>query len=138
MKIIKLIKCGLFVYECIRIVLIAFALYLQRSGGFSVKVIYTAPCALYPLMALFIWIDANRHKAYVPLFMAGKCIGIFMLLGWSIITRQVTMIESFILSGDFFSLAAALMINRDFQRQTALSEREQPAQLPAAAEPEDE
>jgi len=137
MKITKLIKGGLFIYECIRVVLIAFVLYLQGIGGLSVKVIYTAPCALYPLMALFIMIGANRYKVYVPLFIAGKCIGVFMLLGWSIITRQVTMIESFILSGDFFSLAAALMINRDFRKQTEFNEQKQPAELPSSPEPED-
>ena len=119
MKITQLVKGGLFIYECIRIVFLALVLYLQGSGGLSIKVIFTAPGVLYPLMALFIWLDANRYKVYIPLFLAGKCVGVFMLLGWSIITRQVTMIESFILSGDFFSLAAAIMINREFQKQSA-------------------
>ena len=119
MKIIKLIKPGLFIYECIRIVLLAFILYFQGGEGISAKVIFTAPGALYPLMAMFIWLDCGRYRVYVPLFTAGKCVGIFMMLGWSIITRQVTMIESFVLSVDFFSLAAVLMIRRNLKIQTA-------------------
>ena len=118
MKIIRLIKGGLFIYECVRIMLLAVVLYFQESGGLSVKVIYTAPGVLYLLMALFIWLDTDKYRAYVPLFTAGKCVGIFMLLGWSIITRQVTMLECFALSGDFFTLAAALMINKSLQEQS--------------------
>jgi len=125
MKITKLLKGGLFVYECFRIIILAFVLSFQGSWGFSIKIIFSAPGALFPLMALFIWLDANRYSAYIPLFAAGKCIGVFILLGWSIITRQVTMIESFVLSGDFFALAAVIMINKDFQKQKTLEEQAQ-------------
>ncbi|MCL2266512.1 MAG: hypothetical protein FWC17_01945 [Treponema sp.] len=99
--------------------ILALTLYMQEGGGFSVKVIFTAPGVLYILMALFILIDSKRYSVYLPLFIAGKFTGIFMLLGWSIITRQVTMIESFVLSVDFFSLAAVLMIRRNLKIQTA-------------------
>ena len=118
MKIIKLIKCGLFIFEFLRIMILALTLYMQEGGGFSVKVIFTAPGVLYILMALFILIDSKRYSVYLPLFIAGKFTGIFMLLGWSIITRQVTMLECFALSGDFFTLAAALMINKSLQEQS--------------------
>ena len=88
--------------------------------------IFISPAALFPLMALFIWLDTGRYRAYLPLFTAGKCIGIFIVLGWSIISQQVTMItkiydaaifaELILLSGDFFALAAALLIIKDVQR----------------------
>jgi len=35
------------------------------------------------------------------------------------------MIESFVLSGDFFALAAVIMINKDFQKQKTLEEQAQ-------------
>jgi len=88
-------------------------------------VLFAAPSALFPLMALFIWLDIDRYKVFVPLYLAGKSIGIFLELGWSIISRQGTMIGSLnftsivaqlILSGDLFALAAAIMIYKCLQK----------------------
>jgi hypothetical protein len=86
------------------------------------KIILAAPTALFPLMALFIWLDTDRYKEYLPLFSAGKCIGIFLLLVWFIVFRQVTMIgklldiaiyaEVILLCGDLLSLGAVLLINK--------------------------
>jgi len=104
------------------------ALIIRIQGyapGLFVKILLAAPGALFPLMALFIWLDANRYKEYIPLFSAGKCIGIFLLLGWFIIFRQVTMIgslfglavyaEGILLFGDLLSLGAVLLIGRDIK-----------------------
>jgi hypothetical protein len=89
------------------------------------KILFAASGALFPLMALFIWLDTGRYKEYLPLFMAGKCIGIFLLLGWFIIFRQATMIgsifgsaiyaEALLLCGDFVSLGAVFLINKDIK-----------------------
>jgi len=86
-------------------------------GGFP-RFIYTAPAVLFPLMALFIWLDASRYRAYLHLFAAGKCIGLFLLLGWSVIARFTMTMEAYgialtewiILGGDFLALAAILFI----------------------------
>ncbi|MCL2440680.1 MAG: hypothetical protein FWD14_02980 [Treponema sp.] len=120
MRLISFLKTGLFIYECFRILILAIILIIQGSEpGLSIRMIFAASAALFPLMALFICIDINRYKTYLPLFAAGKCICIFMELGWSIISRQVTMIGSIdsaailaqlILSGDLFALAAVFMI----------------------------
>ena len=129
MKIIQLVKPGLFIYECIRIMALITILILQRNEpGLFLKMIFASPAVLFPLMALFIWLDIDRYKAYLPLFTAGKCIGIFILLGWSIISRRVTMIGGFnetaifaeliLLSGDFFALAAILLVIKDFEKTT--------------------
>ena len=129
MKIIQLVKPALFIYECVRIMALITVLIFQRNDpGFLIKMIFAAPTALFPLMALFIWLDTGRYKTYLPLFTAGKCIGIFILLGWSIASRQVTIIGEFygiailaeliLLSGDFFALAAVLLIIKDVQEPT--------------------
>ena len=108
-------------------------LIIQRDEpGQLLKMIFAAPMVLFPLMALFIWLDTNRYSAYLPLFTAGKCIGIFILLGWSIALRQVTIIGMFygaavfaeliLISGDFFALAAVLLITKDFQKPTEITE----------------
>ena len=67
-------------------------------------------------MAFFIWMDINRYRAYLPLLIAGKVIGIVILMLWSITTKQVTIIETIILSGDLFSVAAVLLIIRDLEK----------------------
>ena len=131
MKIIQFVKAALFTYEFIRIMAFISVLILQRNEpNLLVKMIFAAPSVLFPLMALFIWLDTNLYKAYLPLFIAGKCIGIFILLGWSIVFQQVTIFgrlygfaipaELLLLSGDFFALAAVLLIIKDVQKPEGL------------------
>jgi hypothetical protein len=83
---------------------------------------------MFPLMALFLWVDFSRYKPYMPLYIAGKCIGIFSILGWSIVSRRFTMfqelagfyliIDLLFLCGDLLALAAALLIFRNMQKIT--------------------
>ena len=135
MKIIQLVKSGLFLYEFIRFLVYIFLLILHRDEPYILfKLVLVSPAVLFVLMALFIWLDSHRYRAYLPLFIAGKCFSIFILLGWSIFSEQVTMIgmfynaaiftanfvanaEIFLKSGDFFALAAALLIIKDVNKQ---------------------
>ena len=71
-------------------------------------------------MALFLWLDIQRYREYLPLFSAGKAVGIFSLALWSIFFRQFTMtdrasnlfllIELIFLCGDFFALAVCIFM----------------------------
>jgi len=95
-------------------------------SGLLIKIVLAAPGALFPLMALFVWLDTNRYKEYLPLFSAGKCIGIFLLLGWFIVSRQVTIIGKFLgvsiyaelmlLCCDLLSLGAVLLIIKEVKK----------------------
>jgi len=126
MRLISFLKPGLFIYECLRILILTLILVFQGGdSGHFIRVLFTAPSALFPLMALFIWLDTDRYNVYLPLFAAGKGIGIFLELGWSIISQQATIIGSsnisvvltqLILSGDLFALAACLMIIKDVRK----------------------
>jgi len=124
MKIIQLLKPGLFLYECLRIMILAAILVLRSNENDILgRLVYTAPSALFPLMALFIWLDSQRYRAYLPLFAAGKCIAISTLLGWSIVSGQVTMIgkllgaaifaEAVLLSGDLLTIAVVFLVHKD-------------------------
>jgi hypothetical protein len=94
--------------------------------GHLINILLFAPGALFPLMAFFIWFDTDRYKAYLPLFSAGKCICIFLLIGWLISTQQVTIIgklfsvsvfaEIIILCGDLLTLGAVLLIFKDIRK----------------------
>jgi len=86
------------------------------------QITFAACAAMFPLMALFIWLDSARYEVYMPLFTAGKCIGVFSILGWSIIAGQVKIsavlsgtanIESFLLYSYLFSVVVILLIIRD-------------------------
>jgi len=124
MRTVQLIKPGLFLYECMRIMVLA-AILILRSNESDIlgRLVYTAPSALFPLMALFIWLDSQRYRAYLPLFAAGKCIWISTLLGWSIVSGQVTMIGRFLgdsvfaemvlICGDLLSIIIVLLVYRD-------------------------
>jgi hypothetical protein len=120
MGIIRILKPGLFIYECLRILFLV--VYTLIHGGEQAgipKMVFAVPGALFPLMALFLWLDISRYRVYLPLFTAGKCIGILSLLVWLIMTRRFAAIftspgiaaaELTLLSGDLFALAAVIFI----------------------------
>ena len=131
MVIVRLIKPGLFIYECLRILVLCYVLVMRSNeAGVSAQLAYTAPGVLFPLMALFIWLNPVRYRTYLPLFAAGKCIGISAILGWSIVSGQVTMIgrvfgtavfaELVFICGDLLALAAVLLIYNDNRKNTEI------------------
>jgi len=121
MNVVRFLKPAVFLFECIKIMVISTILILQGdTSGLLIKIVLAAPSALFPIMALFIWLDTDRYREYLPLFIAGKCIGIFLLLGWLIISRYFIMTgnmfastiyaENILMGGDLLSLAAVLVI----------------------------
>jgi hypothetical protein len=123
MRIIRFFKLILFIYEFITFIYIAAIIFFRGFDQDSLpETVFAASAAMFPLMALFIWLDSTRYRVYMPLFTAGKCIGVFSILGWSIIARQVkisavlsgaAVIESFLLYSYLFSLIAIILIIRD-------------------------
>ena len=128
MKLTLLVKSGLFLVECIRVLILAVILLIQgNKNGFSVEIVFIAPSVLFLLMSLFILLDTNRYKAYIQLLTAGKCISIFIILGWFILTAQVTIMEGLVLSCDLFAMALVLLVIKDFVKsapKTSLQEAE--------------
>jgi len=133
MSMIKILKPGLFLYECIKIMIIFTVLIIQKNDpGLQTKIVLAAPGALFPIMALFIWLDTNRYRAYMPLFTAGKCISLFLMLGWLITSRQVIMVgslyqiavhtEAALFGGDLLALAAVLLMIKNEKDSNAAAE----------------
>jgi hypothetical protein len=123
MRINRFFKFLLFIYECINFLILAAIIVFHNINQAALpQISFTASTALFPLMSLFIWLDSSRYRVYMPLFTAGKCIGIFSILGWSIIAGQVTIkavlsgaaeIELFMFISYLFSLVVILLIIRD-------------------------
>ena len=126
MRITRFFKLILLIFEGINFVF-ASGIMIFRSIeqlGFP-QISFLASTALFPLMALFLWLDIDRYKAYIPLFTAGKCIGVFSILCWSIFSKQVKIIdvligsssiETFLLYGYLFSIIVILLIIREKKR----------------------
>jgi len=130
MKIIRFIKPALFLYEFIRILILA-AILITNSNGNDIfgQIAYTVPNALFPLMALFIWLNQKRYRAYLPLFAAGKCIIISTSLVFSIISGQITMMSEliepeFLIGCDLLALAAVLLIHKDNKKNPEIKAAE--------------
>jgi hypothetical protein len=80
----------LFIYDLIRLAVMVGLLQVflrgrENSGaGVFPYLPYAAPNALFPLMALFIWVDPETYRVYFPLYMAGKTVGIGAFIGWTL------------------------------------------------------
>ncbi|MCL1991710.1 MAG: hypothetical protein FWG66_02040 [Spirochaetes bacterium] len=48
--------------------------------------LFAAPNMLFPLMALFLWLDFFKYEAYVPLFIVGKFVCIFSTISWLLVS----------------------------------------------------
>jgi hypothetical protein len=87
--------------------------------------------AFFPIMAFFVWHSFSRYKAYLPLFIAGKCIIIFLIAGWILSFSREILLEQmtgsgFLLMplsaagilflGDAVSIACAFIIHKKSQK----------------------
>ncbi|MDR1902569.1 MAG: hypothetical protein LBQ88_09850 [Treponema sp.] len=103
-------------YEILRIVVLVnlLTVFLSRmeEGNLFPYLVYTVPNALFPLMALFMWINIERYRPYISLYAAGKIIAVVSFLAWFILSLDT--IKAFvpasraelILLGGAFLLAA--------------------------------
>jgi hypothetical protein len=134
MNITRFLKPVIFIFECIRLIVIVVLLILQgNTPELFTNILLTAAGTLFPFMALFIWLDTDRYREYLPLFFAGKCISVFLLIGWLITTQQVTMIgklfgftvytELAFLCGDLLILAAVFLIIKENKKPDTMEEK---------------
>jgi len=87
----------LFVYECFRVLLLIAFWYIAPpdvasgavAGGISLPYfVYLSANALFPLMALFVWLRPGEHQNYLTLYMAGKVIGVVTFLAWEFFSSR--------------------------------------------------
>jgi hypothetical protein len=129
MEVYRPLRGGLFVYECIRLFFLVGAFVALRPGEGAMAFPWLAcvvPNALFPLMTLFLWVDASNYAGYRPLYISGKCISLVSEAAWFVFSRQdlyaavygggrsVLIIIGIlgIISGDTLSTAAGFFITR--------------------------
>jgi len=99
MDVYRPLRAGLFFYEIFRLLVLAIFLVLTPMEGNSAMgssgsafyfpyVVYLSSNALFPLMALFIWLRPEEHLNYLPLYMAGKIISGVSFYVWEIFSSR--------------------------------------------------
>ena len=130
------LRAGLFIYECFRIFILVLFLLLASvetsidgnySGTYSV---YMSSNALFPLMALFLWLKPEEYINYSLLYTAGKIIALISFYVWEIFSFREFAIngdltKSLVLLGggallslaDMLSVWGAWVINKKYRRE---------------------
>jgi hypothetical protein len=97
---------GLLIYETLR--LAVFTRIMAGGEGEFPSLIFGAPHALFPLMALFMVVDFNRHTAYIPLYTAGKALSVLVLVGSGFFWRE-KIVQAILLKGLEYLYTAGLL-----------------------------
>jgi len=137
------LRAGLFFYECLRLFLLVIFIFVASMGsGFSPKgfpyLVYFCSNALFPLMALFVWLKPEEYHNYLNLYMAGKIIIVVTFYLWQFFSSRESfgtefsgtenpVIIMFFLFGsviisiaDIFSLWGAWTLKNKFRRVISL------------------
>ena len=80
----------LFFYEALRLLLLVILLLIApREGPVNgVLSAYLSPNALFPLMALFVWLRPEEYRNYLNLYIAGKVIVLVSFYVWVIFSSR--------------------------------------------------
>lgn len=136
MGIISFIRPALFIYETVRILILALiVMFVLPEANAVTWMAIASPGALFPLMSLFLWIDIKRYKEYLPLYLAGKYIGIITIIIFSIVSRRLTIInvtadiiifaEFIFICGDLLAAAGIHLINRILHKTKTAADTEE-------------
>ncbi|AEF80374.1 sensory box histidine kinase [Leadbettera azotonutricia ZAS-9] len=67
-----------------------------ERGGVFPYLVYVTPNALFPLIALFLWLRLGEFKAYLPLYLAGKVIALIAFYAWAVFSFRPALREAFL------------------------------------------
>jgi hypothetical protein len=122
MAVFKPLRLALFCYEVVRLVEILRNIPLSTGNDMFLRtLLWAAPNALFPLMALFLLLRPNTFSAYIPLHVAGKLIAVVISLrliigGFPFIIERMERLYPLLVLGDMFSIAASLVLRRQLRR----------------------
>ena len=69
------------------------------SGGFFPYLVYLSSNALFPLMALFVWLKPAEYYNFLSLLIAGKIIGVVSFYAWQFFsTREILGFENLVIN----------------------------------------
>ena len=127
------LRAVLFFYECLRLLLLVVFILLASPdaavyGTFFPYLVFLSPNALFPLMALFVWLKEEIFRNYLSLYMAGKIISVVLFFVWEIFSSRHfsvgdDVLRSLILLGgsilinflDILSIWGAWILNKKYR-----------------------
>ena len=103
------------------------------NGAIFPYIVYLSSNALFPLMALFVWLRPEEHRNYLTLYMAGKVIAAVSFYAWEFFAVRrgspgaVDAVMNLIFLGgsvfislaDILSIWGAWILKNKFQRALA-------------------
>jgi len=134
MDVCRPLGAGLFIYECLRFLALIIFLLASPLMGFvsGPYLVYLSSNALFPIMALFMWLGYKEYCNYMALFIAGKVIAMVSFFVWEVFSfiessGSVYMAGSLILFGggallclaDTISVWGVWAINIKYRRAIA-------------------
>ena len=99
-------------YETVRIFFITWAFAQSQAslaGAFPILPLLT-PGALFFLMSLFWLLDAPGHRAYGPLYLTGKALGVITAVLWVLLAREEAALDFVVGTGRFFASGVVLFL----------------------------
>jgi len=82
------VSIAIFIFDCSRLLFLLklLVIYLKPGSGFGTVnlplMMYAAPNALFPLMSFFLLIRLDNSRAYIPVYIIGKVLGLLCMMIW--------------------------------------------------------
>ena len=110
-------RAVLFLYECVRLLLLVIMVFLAlpTSGGGALfpYASYLSPNALFLLVALFVWLRPGVYRNFLSLYMAGKIISVVLFFTWEFLTDRQFSIDENIAVSRILLIGGALLSMAD-------------------------
>ena len=109
------LRAVLFFYECLRLLLLVVFIFLAPLdaavyGAFFPYLVFLSPNALFPLIALFVWLRPETFRNYLSLYMAGKTISVVLFFVWELFTSRHFLVGDDVLRS-LVLLGGSILIN---------------------------
>ena len=90
MGVYRPLEAVLFFYEAFRLLLLVIFLLIAPQGGpvHGVLSAFLSSNALFPLMALFVWLRPEEYSNYLSLYIAGKIVVLVSFYVWVIFSSR--------------------------------------------------
>ena len=78
------LTAALFFYEVLKVLFMVILQFIspQESTAIGILPVYISSNALFPIMALFIWLKPEEYRNYITLYIAGKVITLVSFIAW--------------------------------------------------------
>ena len=93
MGLLRPLRATIFFYDVFRFLLLVVFVFIVpegsgfplgsfESGVFFPHIVFLSANALFPMMALFVWLNPEEYKSFLSLYIAGKLIGTVSFYSW--------------------------------------------------------